>query len=85
MSITNRTDKELIPELIPKYLYICGVCKGTGEKNYEYCHWCNSPLYFNKSLGYSMKDGTEVPMSVINQIEIAHKKYYKLQNLLTPK
>lgn len=71
---------------LPELVEVCPVCKGTGEYEQWYnagcgggsyksmgpCDWCKHPTVFMRGLGYRMKSGKEVPLSVINQIKIAN-------------
>lgn len=71
---------------LPKYVQVCGWCQGKGEYEQTYTAGCGGGLFrsmgpcdhckhpssgFHKGLGYVMKDGSEVPLSVINQIAVA--------------
>lgn len=68
---------------LPEYIEICPVCVGLGEYKQTYtagcgmgtyrsvgpCSYCKNPNVFMRGLGYRMKDGSEVPLSVINQMD----------------
>ena len=76
------------PSILPELVEVCPICNGAGEYRQTYtagcgmgtyralgpCDYCKHPSKFMKGLGYRMKDGGEVPLSVINQIEIAMER-----------
>ena len=69
---------------LPEYLELCPVCNGKGEYRQMYtagcgggyfkmmgpCNTCKHSSKLMEGLGYRMKNGNEVPKSVINQVEV---------------